>query len=581
MLAIFAVLCGNDYVERSTFTSLLSTFDSTNNNFKFKKLKRNLAGYAKRKVTFYNRILDWLAQFSDTNECLEMILKFVKSEKHELIRNVVEESINEYMCLKPSFTGYYKPLIENKLESKESLIGHKNDAGFENFQNLEIKTFSGNLLSVDILKKFFNCKLSRFWLDILIHRKIIFTCQIEVAHWPSSYLSSRDIRKLFYTLLINAYENKNDLKDSEKPIIIKEYLRYQKEIRIYEHNLNEIDNQFLNLHPSSIDITFILKNLFRFNDQICENFKSEEFLNTSKKLKIFFAILYFWMKSGKDDQEFKELVELKNENFIKAFIVSFLKCTVIDPCYLKIKNFYSKEDKETGIKNDQNSIVFYKSADKSLIDEYFSVSQDLSNDYLSEFKNIEILSDSNNFDHLKEIRHKLNSFSLAVNMSNNLINKSSSSKLEKLLNLKTVHSLCEFQAIYLSLLYVQDFLNLHSNSNEFNLMNLNYFFNSTFLHNFIEELEQRVNPNLYIEELLGRKSVFKYLYHELYDLFNKMFLIETKQNDLHLELDSLCLNETSSLNPVTKKQKKNFKKNLKKKLEKEQKNLNLESQIKN
>ena len=46
-LPIFAVLCGNDYVERSVFNSLLNTFDSTNNNMKFRRLKRNAAGYAR------------------------------------------------------------------------------------------------------------------------------------------------------------------------------------------------------------------------------------------------------------------------------------------------------------------------------------------------------------------------------------------------------------------------------------------------------------------------------------------------------------------------------------------------------
>lgn len=51
MLPIFAVLCGNDYLDnKDLFKSLLSTFDGTNNNLKLKRLRRIPAHcYEKRK----------------------------------------------------------------------------------------------------------------------------------------------------------------------------------------------------------------------------------------------------------------------------------------------------------------------------------------------------------------------------------------------------------------------------------------------------------------------------------------------------------------------------------------------------
>jgi hypothetical protein len=59
----------------------------------------------------YNKILKWLSQFRNTNECLTTILNFVKIERHDMIRKCVNESIEDYMCLKTSLAEYYKHMI--------------------------------------------------------------------------------------------------------------------------------------------------------------------------------------------------------------------------------------------------------------------------------------------------------------------------------------------------------------------------------------------------------------------------------------------------------------------------------------
>jgi hypothetical protein len=70
------------------------------------------------------------------------------------------------------------------------------------------------------------------------------------------------------------------------------------------------------------------------------------------------------------------------------------------------------------------------------------------------------------------------------------------------------------------------------------------------LHNFIEELNHRVNPDLYIEELFGRKSLFKYIYLKLNNLFNEIFI---QQN---LLFDTMPVeNKKSQSKSKTKKQK--------------------------
>lgn len=123
MLCVFAILLGNDYVDKSIFKSLLDTFDGTNNNLKLRKLNRNLSGYAKRKNTHNKKLIEMLASFETIDECVQQILKFVKIDKHALIKNAINDSIAEYCLLKPSNTGYYLTKIREFYSNCNSNLG--------------------------------------------------------------------------------------------------------------------------------------------------------------------------------------------------------------------------------------------------------------------------------------------------------------------------------------------------------------------------------------------------------------------------------------------------------------------------
>jgi hypothetical protein len=175
---------------------------------KSKQPKRNKSTSAKNKDSSYNKVLKWLSQFQSTNECLTTILKFVKVEKHETIRLVTAESIKDYMCGKASSAALYKKLILNKLNKDiaDTDLADLVQPLFSNFDNAEV--------SESFLNKYRICKASRFCLDVLVHRKVIFNCQIEVSDWQSTYISSTQIRKLLYTILIKKFTLEAGLGDS-------------------------------------------------------------------------------------------------------------------------------------------------------------------------------------------------------------------------------------------------------------------------------------------------------------------------------------------------------------------------------
>jgi hypothetical protein len=490
MLPIFAILCGNDYVERSTFESILKTFDSTNNNLKFKK--KNKPNYSKQKTNFYNRILEYVCQFENSNDCLNTMLKFIKSDKHEKVCQIVSESIEDYMCLKPSIASLFKNFIKERLKSKHVDISGEKNMDISCFGN-EIKSFDDRFVGSNFLNEYHHCKINRLCLDIILHRKIILNTQIEYIDWPSTYESSTRIRSLFYAILI---KNFGFNESSAEPVVVHEYLRHQNQIKIFDIGLDNLNNVLANIKENSA--MFFYKNVLDFEDPLIGNLQSKKFSNFNEKVASLFSVIFYWLKSHKSTDSYESQISnpIKAENYIKGFVVSLIKTLVIDKCYSEIKARNLLDQTST----ESESIRKYeKKEDEFIIDTYFnkSESHSLAND---------LLENKNNYEYIKEIKLKLYPYCQSVFHCSN----SNSNKLNKFLNIKLAHSLCEFQAIYFSVKIAQEVFGLVSNNTMDNikLLELEQFYNGTFMHNFIDELERRSNPDLFIEEFFGRKSFF-------------------------------------------------------------------------
>ena len=483
---------GNDYVEASLFSSLMSTFNATNNNLKFKRLKRNAANLGKAKLKHYQKILEWLGQHDSASSCLKQILNFVKSDSHELIVKVVNENTAEYLCLKPSLAEQFFAQIIKSAETKAN-----------NEQDLnEMITYGGNQLNVEFVKKMRAARLPRFGLDVLIHRRVIFVSQIEVVDWPSSYLSSMHFRQVFYSILINKCEKV----DADQPISIKEYLRYKNEIRIYDVSLRDHGSYDTTLFNPN----FILTKLFKFEDELSSALCSNPVLNS--KLKYMFATMHYWLKwSDHSNMQFKELYRVKNKNCQRAFIVSLIKSSMVDVCYSKFKT----TSKQAASSDDNCIKCMEVEPDWENLLSALNFEENLNN---------LILDTHANNEYIKELKSKLQTFCPSLSMSHYQVKNTNVNKLNRLFNLKLIHCLSEFQAICLSLSYVQEVLEaFEPNSHALDSMDMNLFFNAVFIHNFVEELEHRVNPDLFVHELFGRKSLLKHLYTKLMDSFDALF----------------------------------------------------------
>lgn len=356
------------------------------------------------------------------------------------------------------------------------------------------------------------------------------------------------MRQLAYSRLIL-----NSIKSNSKPssttnvvdkVVVQEYLRYQNDIKIYEVSI-PIDPSRT---PIRLSPRVVLVDLLKFNDSLVTRFQ-ESCAFVRNDFKYMLALLKYWLDLSTYQQHDAATANTSKrcENIRRAFLVSFMKLSIIDP--LEIERPSREDFMPSNLEKCPTPSLSLKTCDSSIdyVGKYLGVQND--DDAKSSFQLDAELTESRsgtsggeNWEYVREIKTKLNSFCPSFSFYENALKGQTNSgtsgfakKLDKFLNLKLIHLLNEFQSIYLSFNYVCDVFDNHENDQDraecdqndsakfFRPLSLDCFFNSSFLHNFVEELESRVNPDAFVFDLFGRKSLFKYIYCELSDLFNKAF----------------------------------------------------------
>lgn len=468
VLPVFAVLCGNDYIDSAVFKSFLATFVNDNNNLsnnrkrgkEFKKLQKKLHNLNKN-FAFYKKILQWLSRFESKEECMEVILRFIKKEQHEYINSVVERTIEGYFNFDkyPLDIGYIGELFGI---SKNSVVNETNHPVIKDYNIFELK-----------YNKF---EYSRLYIDLLKHKYVILPCQIENQDWPSSYISSCELRKYFYIKLFKKHLHSNEL------INVKEFLREKRNLKAnnIEVNVNTVITDTESVNDEEV---VLFERIFSYLGR--ENFiESIKQLSSFSNLdvKMMFLIINYWLNTGDGVNQYK------NMNAIRSFVIAFMKYSIIDVYFNRLSENKCDENDDT--------LKFYETSQKCDSLNYDEIMKYLSENFIK------------NTAYLKSLHLKLNEFSI---MHNSIV------------DYKYVHCLCEFQAIYFSLNLIYEL------EDDNRLLKLNKFFNASFLYSLKIELDRRKDPDLYIEELLGRKSIFKLIYKLLFDLFLKVFNLDVNK----------------------------------------------------
>ncbi|XP_074051905.1 single-strand DNA endonuclease ASTE1 isoform X2 [Macrotis lagotis] len=262
LLPLFAVLCGNDYINLPVLDTVISrlSFTPGSSTTKGKKHQRIMA------------LLNWLSYFDDVPKAIDNVVKYLKIYDREVVKALLWDSMEEYQ---PSpvklqdffqFGAYIYPC-----------------ATYLNLPEwVQLAMAKG--------------QLSPFVCDALSLRRTILHTQVENIKRPSAHVVSVPIRKVIYGLLQNSSANLTKVsqsKVSKQPMAFSELERIDKNIAtVVTHavKLPEEYRQLGRLTELSLSKrkTLLLETL-KVKEGILDPFPAS--------LKLPIAVTCFWLQS--------------------------------------------------------------------------------------------------------------------------------------------------------------------------------------------------------------------------------------------------------------------------------------------
>ena len=190
MLALFATLLGNDYVESDTFTPFFSQVSLPKGVTKFLSSRR----HSKK-----NGLLLWLEDHETVEKAIEAILVYYKKEERNHIKDIIQGSIRSYLHLEPTMISY--------IQRHSNSINEKS----------QLRTYGGNQLPHWFIMMLRKGEVSTQVIDALQLHRVINTCHMEAVQEPSSYEASLALRRVIYGILFNGDKDQQKRFPVERP----------------------------------------------------------------------------------------------------------------------------------------------------------------------------------------------------------------------------------------------------------------------------------------------------------------------------------------------------------------------------
>ncbi|XP_049672268.1 protein asteroid homolog 1 [Accipiter gentilis] len=173
LLPLFAVMNGNDYIDRAALAAFFSEA----------RLPAARAGGKGRKYAHLQGLLNWLAQFAGPTEAVDGVLKCLRKHQRDKIRELLCASMEDYT---PS------------------------DANLEDFfQTGKYECEAARKADVPqwVLEALAKGRLAPFISDALILRSTFLHVQVENMQRPSAHSAALPIRQVIYGLLLRVAQS--------------------------------------------------------------------------------------------------------------------------------------------------------------------------------------------------------------------------------------------------------------------------------------------------------------------------------------------------------------------------------------
>uniref|UniRef100_UPI00398E6023 single-strand DNA endonuclease ASTE1-like isoform X2 n=1 Tax=Pristiophorus japonicus TaxID=55135 RepID=UPI00398E6023 len=204
LLPLFAVLNGNDYASLPSLETFVARV----------QLNIGTSAFTRRKNTRIQGLLNWLSRFTEPQEAIENILKYLKPNEHEEVRQLLSSQMDEYTQSEVDLAKF--------------------------FQNREAKpdvpTVMANKAPEWMLVALMKGELAPFLSDCLIMKRTFLSTQVENMGRPSSHRCSLYIRQVMYGLLLGPSETDPDSAadvtgQCSKVHCVEEFARHERNLR--------------------------------------------------------------------------------------------------------------------------------------------------------------------------------------------------------------------------------------------------------------------------------------------------------------------------------------------------------------
>uniref|UniRef100_A0A8B9ZGV1 Protein asteroid-like protein 1 n=1 Tax=Anas platyrhynchos TaxID=8839 RepID=A0A8B9ZGV1_ANAPL len=197
LLPLFAVLCGNDYGEVPALQGFFGKLP----------VRAGSPGGRRGKHGLMRGLLEWLAQFGEPAEAVEDVVRHLKAQRREEVRQLLHSSMEDYAPADVNLEDFFQL---GKYESEEA---------------------SSSGLPQWVLDGLAKGELSPFLSDALMLRSTFLHVQVENMQRPSAHSTALPIRQVIYGLLLKAAHSSEAAaasKQANKPPGVFEFDRSQK-----------------------------------------------------------------------------------------------------------------------------------------------------------------------------------------------------------------------------------------------------------------------------------------------------------------------------------------------------------------
>jgi len=403
-------------------------------------------------------IFDWLGSTNGVKDAVSRVLKFIPDSKRDFVRDLIEKSTSSYTKLDCSIIQYF----ERDPSSPPIHVP------------VVLLSFGSHELPVWFLDRVRSGSIPVRALSAVTRRRVILLSQVEVMSQPSAYDCSLRLRSCFYSILLTIDQSAASAEEN-RTLVIQEHGRQNKSVKctpviFLDRFATGVPVPSMMVIPSLDDD----ERLMLLTDALSPSFnssrqKQELMKDIPADVRVLILTIAHWTLHAEPKV---------NDLHVKALLVCCISLGGLGDWILR-----TSEEGSRISRGEEDSDI--------------------------DTKHPIVTGFVGNADALAELGRIKTELTLRFSDTPRVNNASA-------FDGATVHSFCQYQTCLQATIYLAQLLGVPS----YSTLHPALTFNGTFLYNLLQDLQSRANPDLYIEQLIGRDSSLTAKFKQMFSILS-------------------------------------------------------------